>query len=337
MLLEIQNLVKHFPARRGLGLAKRKALVKAVDGVNFSIPEGGTFGLVGESGCGKTTVAKLVLLLERPTSGAILFEGKDLTQMPPREVKAYRLKAQAVFQDPYSSLDPRMKVGSILSEPLLAHHALPRREIKTRVAELLDIVKLPRGSDEYYPHEFSGGQRQRIAVARALALNPKFLALDEPVSALDVSIRSQILNLLADIQERFRLTYMIIAHDLALVEHVSTEVGVMYLGNIVEKGATARVFQNPLHPYTQALLAAVPRPDPDYPKPKAILSGEVPSPLNPPPGCKFEPRCPHRMEPCRLKQPLLMEAEKGHEVACYLHRSLQHACEIPIISKLTHK
>jgi len=321
MLLEIQDLVKHFPVRRGLGLSRRPALVKAVDGINFSIPEGGTFGLVGESGCGKTTVAKLVLLLERPTSGTIFFEGKDLTSLSSREVKTYRLGAQAVFQDPYSSLDPRMKVGGILSEPIRAHHALPRREIKSRVAELLDIVKLPMGSDQYYPHEFSGGQRQRIAVARALALNPKLLALDEPVSALDVSIRSQILNLLADIQEKFGLTYMIIAHDLALVEHVSTEVGVMYLGNIVEKGATSRVFENPLHPYTQALLAAVPRPDPDYPKPKAILSGEVPSPLNPPPGCKFEPRCPHGMDQCKLKQPLLMEVEKGHEVACYLHRS----------------
>ncbi len=321
MLLEIQDLVKHFPVRRGLGLSRRTALVKAVDGINFSIPEGGTFGLVGESGCGKTTVAKLVLLLERPTSGTIFFEGKDLTRLSPGEVKAYRLGAQAVFQDPYSSLDPRMKVGGILSEPIRAHHALPRREIKSRVAELLDIVKLPMGSDQYYPHEFSGGQRQRIAVARALALNPKLLALDEPVSALDVSIRSQILNLLADIQEKFGLTYMIIAHDLALVEHVSTEVGVMYLGNIVEKGATSRVFENPLHPYTQALLAAVPRPDPDYPKPKAILSGEVPSPLNPPPGCKFEPRCPHGMDQCKVKQPLSMEVEEGHEVACYLQRS----------------
>jgi peptide/nickel transport system ATP-binding protein/oligopeptide transport system ATP-binding protein len=317
MLLEIQNLVKHFPVRKGFSLSRQKALVKAVDGIDFSIPKGETFGLVGESGCGKTTVAKLVLLLERPTRGSIFFEGNDLTTMSSREVKAYRLGAQAVFQDPYSSLDPRMKVGGILSEPIKAHNALPRKEVKSRVAELLDIVKLPTGSDQYYPHEFSGGQRQRIAVARALALNPKLLVLDEPVSALDVSIRSQILNLLADIQERFGLTYMIIAHDLALVEHVSNEVGVMYLGNIVEKGPASKVFDKPLHPYTQALLAAIPRPDPDYPRPKAILSGEVPSPLNPPPGCKFRPRCRYAMDKCIEEQPLLVEVEKDHEIACY--------------------
>jgi oligopeptide/dipeptide ABC transporter ATP-binding protein len=317
MLLEIQNLVKHFPVRKGLSFYKKLQTLKAVDGINFSIPEGGTLGLVGESGCGKTTVAKLVLLLEKPTNGSILFEGTDLNRLSRKEVKAYRRKAQAVFQDPYSSLDPRMKVGGILSEPIKAHRALPPQEIRTRIAELLDIVKLPKGSDQFYPHEFSGGQRQRIAVARALALNPRFIVLDEPVSALDVSIRSQILNLLADIQEKFGLTYLIIAHDLALIEHVSTEVGVMYLGTIVEKGAVSKVFSNPLHPYTQALLASVPRPDPDYPKPKA-LSGEVPSPINPPPGCKFFPRCPNGTEQCDRERPPLLKVEEDHEVACRL-------------------
>ncbi|MEE9435796.1 MAG: oligopeptide/dipeptide ABC transporter ATP-binding protein [Candidatus Adiutricales bacterium] len=317
MILELRDLVKHFPVRQGLGLSRQKSWIKAVDGVSFSIAKGATFGLVGESGCGKTTVAKLVLLLEKPTSGDILFEDKSLMTLSRREVKDYRRQAQAVFQDPYSSLDPRMKVGGILSEPIKAHNLLSRKEIKLRIAELLDIVKLPQGSHQFYPHEFSGGQRQRIAVARALALNAKFMVLDEPVSALDVSIRSQILNLLADIQDRFGLTYLVIAHDLALVEHVSTEVGVMYLGDIVEKGPATQVFQKAMHPYTQALLAAIPRPDPEYPKAKAIISGEVPSPLDPPPGCKFRPRCSEAMDICREVRPELTEMEEGYEVACH--------------------
>jgi oligopeptide/dipeptide ABC transporter ATP-binding protein len=319
MILEIENLVKYFPLRKGLGLSRQKNWIKAVDGISFSISKGATFGLVGESGCGKTTVAKLVLMLEKPTEGDIRFEGKSLMTMSSREIKDYRRHAQAVFQDPYSSLDPRMKVGSILSEPIKAHHAMSRKEIKARIAELLDIVKLPKGSQQFYPHEFSGGQRQRIAVARALALNSRFMVLDEPVSALDVSIRSQILNLLADIQDRFELTYLVIAHDLALVEHVSTEVGVMYLGNIVEKGPATQVFQKAMHPYTQALLAAVPRPDPEYPKAQAIISGEVPSPLNPPPGCKFRPRCPEAMDVCGEVRPQLKEMSPGYEVACHVY------------------
>jgi len=266
MLLDVQNLVKHFPVNISSGLWPKSGLVKAVDGVSFSIPKGGTFGLVGESGCGKTTLAKLILLLESPTSGSMVFQGKDLAKMTRKEVKEYRRQAQAVFQDPYSSLDPRMKVGSILKEPIRAHNTMSRKEMKDRISEILEIVKLPQGSDQFYPHEFSGGQRQRIAVARALVLNSKFIVLDEPVSALDVSIRSQILNLLADIQKQFDLTYLVIAHDLALVEHVSSEVGVMYLGNIVEKGPASKVFSESLHPYTKALLAAIPRPDPEYQK-----------------------------------------------------------------------
>ena len=321
MILDVQNLVKHFPVNISSGLWPKKGLVKAVDGVSFSIPKGSTFGLVGESGCGKTTLAKLILLLEKPTSGSMLFQGDDLTTMSRKEIREYRRQAQAVFQDPYSSLDPRMKVGSILREPIRAHKAMPRAKAKERINEILEIVKLPKGSDQFYPHEFSGGQRQRIAVARALVLNSKFIVLDEPVSALDVSIRSQILNLLADIQQQFDLTYLVIAHDLALVEHVSSEVGVMYLGNIVEKGPAAKVFSESLHPYTKALLAAIPRPDPDYPKAKALITGEIASPLNPPAGCKFRPRCPDAMEVCETTMPVLKPMAENHEVACYLYDS----------------
>jgi len=321
MLLDVQNLVKHFPVNISSGLWPKSGLVKAVDGVSFSIPKGGTFGLVGESGCGKTTLAKLILLLESPTSGSMVFQGKDLAKMTRKEVKEYRRQAQAVFQDPYSSLDPRMKVGSILKEPIRAHNTMSRKEMKDRISEILEIVKLPQGSDQFYPHEFSGGQRQRIAVARALVLNSKFIVLDEPVSALDVSIRSQILNLLADIQKQFDLTYLVIAHDLALVEHVSSEVGVMYLGNIVEKGPASKVFSESLHPYTKALLAAIPRPDPEYPKAKALITGEIASPLNPPSGCKFRPRCPDAMEICEKSMPMLTSTAPDHEVACYLYES----------------
>ena len=319
--MDVQNLVKHFPVNVSTGLWPKKGLVKAVDGVSFSIPKGGTFGLVGESGCGKTTLAKLILLLEKPTSGAMLFQGDDLTTMNRKEIRQYRRQAQAVFQDPYSSLDPRMKVGSILKEPMRAHKSMSRREMKERISEILEIVKLPKGSDQFYPHEFSGGQRQRVAVARALVLNSKFIVLDEPVSALDVSIRSQILNLLADIQQQFNLTYLVIAHDLALVEHVSSEVGVMYLGNIVEKGPSSKVFSDSLHPYTKALLAAIPRPDPDHPKAQALITGEIASPLNPPAGCKFRPRCPDAMEVCETTMPVLKPMAENHEVACYLYDS----------------
>lgn len=316
MLLEIDNLVKHFPVGGGL-LSRSKGAVKAVDGVSFGIQPGETFALVGESGCGKTTIAKLILMLEKPTAGRIVFDGVDLSSVSSAQIKEYRRNAQAVFQDPYSSLNPRMKVRDILAEPIRAHRTMGKVDLEKRLDEVLEIVGLPPRSKGLYPHEFSGGQRQRVAVARALTLNPKFIVLDEPISALDVSIRAQILNLLEDIQKEFGLTYLIIAHDLALVEHVSTTVGVMYLGNLVEIGPTAEVFGNPRHPYTQALLAAVPRPDPRHGLSKQLLTGEIASALNPPPGCKFNPRCPHATDLCRAEFPELRKAGASHAAACH--------------------
>ena len=318
MILEIDNLVKHFPVGGGFPFGGPKGAVKAVDGVSFGIEAGETFALVGESGCGKTTIAKLILLLEQPTGGRIVFDGVDLTKLDRNQTRTYRRNAQAVFQDPYSSLNPRMKVRDILAEPIRAHLAMDRRQLEKRLDEVLEIVGLPQRSKGNYPHEFSGGQRQRIAVARALTLNPKFIVLDEPISALDVSIRAQILNLLEDVQKEFGLTYLIIAHDLALVEHVSTTVGVMYLGNLVEIGPTAEVFDNPKHPYTQALLAAVPRPDPKHGLSEQLVTGEIASALNPPSGCKFHPRCPHVMDVCRKDWPELQSIGGRRAAGCHL-------------------
>lgn len=318
MILEIDNLVKHFPVGGSFPFGGSKGEVKAVDGVSFGIGAGETFALVGESGCGKTTIAKLILLLEKPTAGRIVFDGTDLTNLNSRQVKEYRRNAQAVFQDPYSSLNPRMKIRDILAEPIRAHQTMGRKDLERRLDEVLEIVGLPERAKRNYPHEFSGGQRQRIAVARALTLNPKFIVLDEPISALDVSIRAQILNLLEDVQKELGLTYLIIAHDLALVEHVSTTVGVMYLGNLVEIGPTAQVFDDPQHPYTQALLAAVPRPDPKHGLSEQLATGEIASALNPPSGCKFHPRCPHVMDVCSQAYPELRRIGESRAAGCHL-------------------
>lgn len=319
VLLEIQDLKKHFKVRGGL--FRKSGTVRAVDGVSFSIAAGETFALVGESGCGKTTIAKMVLMLEAPTGGAIRFAGRDITQGTAGDHRAYRRQAQAVFQDPYASLNPRLRVRTIIAEPLLAHGVGNSEAVAKRVRELLDIVGLPSTAADLFPHEFSGGQRQRVAIARALALNPRFMVLDEPISALDVSIRAQILNLLADIQEEFALTYLIIAHDLALVEHFSTRVGVMYLGSMVESGPTAEVFARPSHPYTQALLASVPRPDPDHRPPLDMIRGEIASALAPPPGCKFHPRCPRSFAPCPVESPKAYMTGENHHATCHLLRT----------------
>jgi oligopeptide/dipeptide ABC transporter ATP-binding protein len=314
-LLEVRSLTKRFAGRGG-------GVVRAVENVSFSIGRGETFALVGESGCGKTTVTKLVLGLERPTSGEILFHGADLAKASSSAMHAYRREAQAVFQDPYSSLNPRLRVRTIIAEPLMAHRIGDRASQRTRVAEVLDVVGLPKTAVDLYPHEFSGGQRQRIAIARALALKPSFMVLDEPISALDVSIRAQILNLLAGIQDQFGLTYLIVAHDLALVEHFSSTVGVMYLGSMAELGPTEAVFSAPLHPYTKALLASVPRPDPEHRAPVGAIKGEIGSAMAPPPGCKFHPRCPFAMDICSTTPPRDRVLAPDQTVACHLAESI---------------
>jgi oligopeptide/dipeptide ABC transporter ATP-binding protein len=315
-LLDVRNLTKLFPVRGG-------GAVRAVENISFTIGRGETFALVGESGCGKTTVTKLVLGLEKPTSGAILFDGVDLAAASAAAWRSYRRQVQAVFQDPYSSLNPRLRVHTIIAEPLMAHGIGDRASRRQRVAELLDVVGLPAGAATLYPHEFSGGQRQRIAIARALALKPSFMVLDEPISALDVSIRAQILNLLAEIQDEFGLTYLVVAHDLALVEHFSSSVGVMYLGSMAELGPTASVFSEPRHPYTQALLASVPRPDPDHRAPVGVIQGEIGSALSPPAGCKFHPRCPYAAELCTTAPPVDRMLAPDQMVACHLADSIK--------------
>ena len=309
-MLELAGITKHYRTRNGI--------VRAVEDVSFTVPAKGTMALVGESGCGKTTIAKIILQLERPTAGTVRFQGADIATMPRSALHAYRRQVAAVFQDPYSSLNPRLRVHRIIAEPILAHERPGRTALDKRIAEVLDIVGLPATAATLYPHEFSGGQRQRIAIARALALQPRLMVLDEPVSALDVSIRAQVLNLLQDIQAEFGLTYLIIAHDLALVEHFSSDVAVIYLGRVAEAGPTEKVFAHPRHPYTQALLTAVPLPDPDHVLSETAAMGEIASALNPPPGCRFHPRCPHVFAPCSATVPPAYPAGIGHHVACHL-------------------
>jgi len=316
-ILEVDGLVKHFPGPSSV-LRTSSVVVRAVDGVSFTVDEGTTFALVGESGCGKTTVAKNVLLLERPTSGVIRFHGKDINALKGRQLREYKHSVQAVFQDPYSSLNPRMQVKDIIGEPLLVHEGLRGHKLNNRVGELLENVGLNPVTAGFFPHQFSGGQRQRLAIARALALRPKLIVLDEPVSGLDVSIRAQILNLLVDLQKEFGLSYLLISHDLAIVEHMSHRVGVMYVGKMVELAPKDDLYAESLHPYTRALLASVPRPDPDIPM-GATISGEVASPINPPTGCRFHPRCPIYEESavCRDMEPQWQEYGNGHWASCH--------------------
>ena len=317
-VLQVRNLKKHFPVARSF-LGRTRQYLKAVDGISLEIEPGMTYGLVGESGCGKTTTAKLILLLEEPTDGQILFGGQSVSELTQDGLRDYKASVQAVFQDPWASLNPRMRVRGIVGEPLEINTNLTRKEIRTRVSELLEEVGLAPYQADLFPHEFSGGQRQRIGVARALALNPKLVILDEPVSALDVSIRAQIMNLLKDLQAEHNLSYLLIAHHLATVRHMCDKVGVMYLGRIVEEAETEELYENPLHPYTRALMSAALPSHPDIQRDEIILTGEVPSPVNTPSGCHFHPRCPARFDPCDGVEPVATEPTPGHRVVCHLY------------------
>jgi oligopeptide transport system ATP-binding protein len=318
-ILQVRGLIKHFPVMRDSLFARAAGAVRAVDGVSFTVCSGQTLGLVGESGCGKTTLGRCVLQLEQPTAGEVVFEGRELTTLTESALRPIRRKMQVIFQDPYSALNPRMTIGQIIAEPLKVHGLVPDRQgRRQRVAALFADVGLQAGLAQRYPHELSGGQRQRVGIARALAMNPSLIVCDEPVSALDVSIQAQILNLLSELQGRLGLTYLFIAHDLSVVRHISDQVAVMYLGKIVEMTDRQRLYDNPLHPYTRALLSAVPIPDPEVEahRERIVLHGEVPSPSHPPPGCVFHPRCPIAVAECAEVIPALREVQPSHQVAC---------------------
>lgn len=317
-ILQVNHLKKYFPIKGGM-VSKTVGHVKAVDGVTFNLKRGTTMGLVGESGCGKTTTGRTILRLAgEKTDGQVLFNGKEIYDMSPKELRALRTKMQIIFQDPFSSLSPRLPVGEIIGEAVREHKLVSKAEYNDYIDKVMDNCGLQPFHKARYPHEFSGGQRQRICIARALALNPEFVVCDEPVSALDVSIQAQIINLLKDLQDQYNLTYLFISHDLSVVEHISDAVGVMYLGNLVEYGDTEDIFRNPLHPYTKALFSAIPVPDPNAKMNRIVLEGSIPSPANPPSGCKFHTRCPYATERCKVEAPCQREVEPGHYVVCHL-------------------
>ena len=318
-ILEVNNLKKHFPIKGGF-ISRTVGHVKAVDGVSFKIKRGTTMGLVGESGCGKTTTGRVILRLSgEKTDGQVLFNGQEVYDLSDKEMRAMRPKMQIIYQDPFSSLSPRLPVGEIIGEAVREHNLVPKDQFNDYIDQVMDDCGLQPFHKDRYPHEFSGGQRQRICIARALALNPEFIVCDEPVSALDVSIQAQIINLLKELQEKRNLTYLFISHDLSVVEHISDSVGVMYLGNLVEYGETEDIFKNPLHPYTKALFSAIPIPDPNAKMDRIVLEGSIPSPANPPKGCKFHTRCANCMERCKVEAPVQREVEPGHYVVCHLY------------------
>jgi oligopeptide transport system ATP-binding protein len=330
-LLRVENLQMYFPITQGIILQRQVGWVRAVDDITFSVRRGETLGLVGESGCGKSTTGRAILQLYKPTGGTVNFLGKNLTTLGGGDLRRMRRQMQMIFQDPYASLNPRMTVGSIVGEPLEIHNLARGREKTERVQELLRIVGLNPYFANRYPHEFSGGQRQRIGIARALAVQPSFIVCDEPISALDVSIQAQVINLLEELQQQFNLTYLFIAHDLSVVRHISDRVAVMYVGKIVELTTRDLLYERPLHPYTKALLSAVPIPDPsiERKRQRMILSGDVPSPVNPPTGCRFHPRCPFAQERCRVEEPLLVEVEPSHMAACHFWNEIQASGAAP--------
>ncbi len=319
-LLKVDNLVKHFPITRGILRKKQVAAVRAVDGISFYVNKGETLGLVGESGCGKSTTGKVIIRLEEPTSGRAEFNGESIFDMSRERMREIRRNLQMVFQDPYASLNPRMQVGEIIAEPLIVHNLASGKAREDKVVDLLETVGLNATHARRYPHEFSGGQRQRIGVARALAVDPQMIICDEPVSALDVSIQAQVINLLQDLQRKMGLTYLFIAHDLSVVKHISNRIAVMYLGKIVEMCSKDALFATPMHPYTEALLSAIPVPDPDYTKNRIILEGDVPSPISPPSGCRFHTRCRYAMDICKVEEPAFIDLGGAHFCACHLRK-----------------